>query len=40
MRPRAGGDVMAPERSVSALDLNMAYSAPSNLVLTPAPECK
>ncbi|XP_026325997.1 OTU domain-containing protein 7B-like [Hyposmocoma kahamanoa] len=40
LRPRAGGDVMAPERSVSALDLNMAYSAPSNLVLTPAPECR
>ncbi|KAJ2949613.1 hypothetical protein O0L34_g15535 [Tuta absoluta] len=40
LRPRAGGDVMTPERSVSALDLTMAYSAPSNLVLTPAPECR
>ncbi|XP_013140320.1 PREDICTED: OTU domain-containing protein 7B-like [Papilio polytes] len=38
-RPRAGGDVM-PERSVSNLDLAMSYSAPSNLVLTPAPECR
>ncbi|CAK1542309.1 unnamed protein product [Leptosia nina] len=40
LRPRAGGDVMAPERSVSTLDLAMSYSAPSNLVLTPAPECR
>ncbi|KAI8434065.1 hypothetical protein MSG28_012215 [Choristoneura fumiferana] len=39
LRPRAGGDVI-PERSVSSLDLTMPYSAPSNLVLTPAPECK
>ncbi|XP_053611274.1 OTU domain-containing protein 7B-like isoform X1 [Plodia interpunctella] len=38
LRPRAGGDVIAP--SVSSLDLNMQYSAPSNLVLTPAPECR
>ncbi|XP_045512514.1 OTU domain-containing protein 7B-like isoform X1 [Pieris brassicae] len=40
LRPRAGGDVMTPERSVSTLDLAMSYSAPSNLVLTPAPECR
>ncbi|CAK1581200.1 unnamed protein product [Parnassius mnemosyne] len=39
LRPRAGGDVM-PERSVSAIDLAMSYPAPSNLVLTPAPECR
>ncbi|CAH2087145.1 unnamed protein product [Euphydryas editha] len=39
LRPRAGGDVI-PERSVGTLDLNMSYSAPSNLVLTPAPECR
>ncbi|XP_028162917.1 OTU domain-containing protein 7B-like isoform X1 [Ostrinia furnacalis] len=40
LRARAGGDVIAPERSVSSLDLAMQYSAPSNLVLTPAPECR
>ncbi|XP_045501211.1 OTU domain-containing protein 7B-like [Colias croceus] len=40
IRPKAGGDVMTPERSVSNLDLTMPYSAPSNLVLTPAPECR
>ncbi|KPJ03105.1 OTU domain-containing protein 7B [Papilio xuthus] len=39
LRPRAGGDVM-PERSVSNLDFAMSYTAPSNLVLTPAPECR
>ncbi|XP_061720237.1 OTU domain-containing protein 7B-like isoform X1 [Cydia pomonella] len=40
LKPRAGGDVnVIPERSVSSLDL-MSYSAPSNLVLTPAPECR
>ncbi|CAG5059347.1 unnamed protein product [Parnassius apollo] len=39
LRPRAGGDVI-PERSVSTLDLAMSYPAPSNLVLTPAPECR
>ncbi|XP_068622477.1 OTU domain-containing protein 7B-like [Battus philenor] len=39
LRARARGDVM-PERSVSTLDLAMSYSAPSNLVLTPAPECR
>ncbi|XP_037292324.1 OTU domain-containing protein 7B isoform X2 [Manduca sexta] len=38
LRARAGGDVITPERSVSSLD--MAYTAPSNLVLTPAPECR
>ncbi|XP_038221981.1 OTU domain-containing protein 7B-like [Zerene cesonia] len=40
IRPKAGGDVITPERSVSNLDLTMPYSAPSNLVLTPAPECR
>ncbi|CAH2049512.1 unnamed protein product, partial [Iphiclides podalirius] len=39
LRRRAGGDVI-PERSVSTLDLAMSYAAPSNLVLTPAPECR
>ncbi|XP_041981075.1 OTU domain-containing protein 7B-like [Aricia agestis] len=38
LRPKAGGDVM-PERSV-AMDLDLNYAAPSNLVLTPAPECR
>ncbi|XP_052758403.1 OTU domain-containing protein 7B-like isoform X2 [Galleria mellonella] len=42
LRPRAGGDVITAERSVSVstLDLTMPYTAPSNLVLTPAPECR
>ncbi|KAJ0175244.1 hypothetical protein K1T71_009385 [Dendrolimus kikuchii] len=40
LRPRAGGDVIAPERSVSTLGFTMPYPAPSNLVLTPAPECR
>ncbi|XP_049871404.1 OTU domain-containing protein 7B-like [Pectinophora gossypiella] len=40
LRPRAGGDVITQERSVSSLDLTMPYTAPSNLVLTPAPECR
>lgn len=40
LRARAGGDVIAPDRTVSSLDLAMQYSAPSNLVLTPAPECE
>ncbi|CAH0399551.1 unnamed protein product [Chilo suppressalis] len=40
LRPRAGGDVISPDRAGSTLDLAMQYSAPSNLVLTPAPECR
>ncbi|KAL4711035.1 hypothetical protein ACJJTC_018000 [Scirpophaga incertulas] len=40
LRTRAGGDVRPPERAVSSLDLAMQYAAPSNLVLTPAPECR
>lgn len=40
IKARAGGDVISPERSVGTLDLNMSFTAPSNLVLTPAPECK
>lgn len=40
LRPRAGGDVMSPERAISTLDLALPYTAPSNLVLTPAPECR
>ncbi|XP_050669872.1 OTU domain-containing protein 7B-like [Leptidea sinapis] len=39
-RSIAGGDVQHAERTLSALDLNMTYGAPSNLVLTPAPECR
>ncbi|XP_028026025.1 OTU domain-containing protein 7B-like [Bombyx mandarina] len=37
LKARAGGDVMG-ERSVDTLD--MAFTGPSNLVLTPAPECR
>nr|XP_021201104.2 OTU domain-containing protein 7B isoform X1 [Helicoverpa armigera]XP_049702246.1 OTU domain-containing protein 7B isoform X1 [Helicoverpa armigera]XP_049702247.1 OTU domain-containing protein 7B isoform X1 [Helicoverpa armigera]XP_049702248.1 OTU domain-containing protein 7B isoform X1 [Helicoverpa armigera] len=40
LKARAGGDVITPERSVGTLDLNMSFTAPSNLVLTPAPECR
>ncbi|XP_059047890.1 OTU domain-containing protein 7B-like isoform X1 [Achroia grisella] len=42
LRPRAGGDVITADRSVtvSSLDLTMPFTAPSNLVLTPAPECR
>lgn len=40
LRPRAGGDVITPERSANTLSFTMPYSAPSNLVLTPAPECR
>ncbi|CAH0587943.1 unnamed protein product [Chrysodeixis includens] len=40
LKARAGGDVISPERSVGTLDLNMSFAAPSNLVLTPAPECR
>lgn len=40
LRARAGGDVISPERAVSAIDIAMSYTAPSNLVLTPAPECR
>ncbi|CAG9117087.1 unnamed protein product [Plutella xylostella] len=40
LRPRAGGDVMAAERGVGSLDLGAPYAAPSDLVLTPAPECR
>lgn len=40
LRTRAGGDVMSPEHTGSAMDLSQPYTAPTNLVLTPAPECK
>lgn len=40
LKARAGGDVISPERSVGTLDLNMSFTTPSNLVLTPAPECE
>ncbi|KOB65169.1 putative zinc finger, A20 domain containing 1 [Operophtera brumata] len=42
LKARAGGDisVISPEHSVSNLELNMPFTTPTNLVLTPAPECK